>query len=354
MSATRPTSARWQRRRRRDAGGGNDWVYAAGAADRVCGNSGNDHLFAGDAADLVYGGSGDDQAYGEAGTTRSTATTGRMPCTAPPARTASRATRRRLARRRLRGRRAPRWHLEGRHARRCRLLFGADGTDSSSATTPRPTSRPPALPDRPRFVRLHARRRDYLVGWRRRRPRLRRSRRRHRDTAATGTTPSRATPAPTVSGEPGDDDLVGGSSEFASGAFSGSEPGRPDAADCLLRRGRPGRHHRRQRPGDPGRPPPGDAGRGLTATRGVDLADESSARHGRVRRRPDPGGGDIDVVFGQRGDDDVSLGDGGRLRRGRPGRRRRARRRRGRRRRRRLVHLARRRAPDRDRPARRW
>ena len=50
-----------------NAGGGDDWTYASGSADRVCGNTGNDHLYAGDGDDLVYGGSGGDQGYGEAG-----------------------------------------------------------------------------------------------------------------------------------------------------------------------------------------------------------------------------------------------------------------------------------------------
>lgn len=50
-----------------NAGGGTDWVYASGAADRVCGNAGADRLYGGDHNDLVHGGSGADRGYGDAG-----------------------------------------------------------------------------------------------------------------------------------------------------------------------------------------------------------------------------------------------------------------------------------------------
>ena len=125
----------------------------------------------------------------------------------------------------------------------------------------------------------------------------------------------------TISGEAGDDDLVGGSSQLASGAFSGSEPGRPDAGDVI-----DGGDGQDVITGDNavvtrgGSAHPVLAGRGLRVVRGVDLADESSGSPTGVFGNDQiQGGGDSDVVFGQRGDDEVSLGDAADYGEGGPG-----------------------------------
>ena len=104
----------------------------------------------------------------------------------------------------------------------------------------------------------------------------------------------------------GDDDLIGGSSELA----SGSETGHPDANDNLYggagqdviagdnaRITRSGVGH------------PLMTGRGLTTTRAVDLADEGSGTPtGLSGDDTIEAGDDTDLVFGQRGADTISLG----------------------------------------------
>ncbi len=298
-----------------NAGGGNDWVYAAGASDRVCGNSGNDHLYAGDAADVVYGGSGADQAYGEAGDDQVYGNDG-----ADAVYGAAGADR-------LQGNDGADWLDGGSEADvllggtsqagsadGADVLLGAAGADlliGDNAQSDVAASQPYPTDLGSSDTTLGGD--DYLVG---------------------GDDPDRAyggladdtvyggdgddyaegnPGTDRMSGDLGDDDLIGGSSELATGAFSGSEPGRPDAKDYLY-----GGAGQDVITGDNavvtrgGTAHPETTGRGLTATRGVDLADETSATAtGRFGGDHIEGGGDTDVVFGQRGDDDVSLGDGG-------------------------------------------
>ena len=254
-----------------------------------------------------------------------------MPCTAAPARTA------------LQGNKGADWLDGGSEADvllggtskagtadGADVLFGAGGTDvlvGDNAQTDVAAQR--SLPDRPRVVRRHAR-------WQRL-PR-RAATTPTAPTAGSATTPSsaatatttpRATPAPTrISGEAGDDDLVGGSSELASGLFTGTEPGRPDAGDHLF-----GGAGQDVITGDNAVVTRGGTAHPVMTGPRPDHAPAASTWPTRPPARPRAcsatttiqGGGDTDVVFGQRGDDDVSLGDAARLRRGRPGRRPRAR-----------------------------
>ena len=295
-----------------NAGGGNDWVYASGAADRLCGSSGTDHLYGGDGDDLAHGGSGPDQAYGEAGDDQ------------------------------VYGNDADDALYGGAGADRVQGNGGADWVDGGSGPDVLlgGTSRA-GTPDGADIV-LGAGGLDLLVG----------------DNAQTDVLAGRPYPTDLASsdttlggndrlvggedadaihggvgddtayggsgddsvegnpgadllfGELGDDDLVGGSSELASGSFSGSEPGRPDVADRIeggagqdviagdnARVTRGGTAH------------PVTLGRGLTTTRGVDLADESAGAPAGVSGDDVIRAGDgMDVVFAQRGDDDVSLG----------------------------------------------
>ena len=60
-------------------------------------------------------------------------------------------------------------------------------------------------------------------------------------------------------------------------------------------------------------------GRGLTTARGVDLADELGDPTGVAGGDVIQAGDDTDVVFGQRGDDDVALGDAADYGEGGPG-----------------------------------
>ena len=81
------------------------------------------------------------------------------------------------------------------------------------------------------------------------------------------------------------------------------------------------------------------AGRGLTTPRGVDLADEGSGSPAGVSGNDIiDAGTDVDVVFAQRGNDTVTLGDGADYGEGGPGTDARHGRRPGRRRRRWLLH----------------
>ena len=122
-------------------------------------------------------------------------------------------------------------------------------------------------------------------------------------------------------GESGDDDIVGGSSELATGLFTGSEAGRPDTNDFLY--GGLGQDviagdNASVTRGGPAHPV--TAGRGLVTTRGVDLADESSGSPVGVSGGDlIQGGNDTDVVFAQRGNDDVSLGEAADYGEGGPG-----------------------------------
>ena len=220
-----------------NAGGGDDWVYAAGAADRVCGNSGDDHLYAGDAADLVYGGSGADQAL-----RRGRRRPGlrqrrrRRRSTAPPAPTGSRAT---TGADWLDGGSEADVLLGGTSkagtADGADVLLGDGGADVLVGDNAQTDVRRPARRTRPTSGRPTPRSAATTTSWAATTPTV--------PTAVSPTTPSyggngddyaEGNPGTDhVSGEAGDDDLIGGSSELATGAFSGSEPGRPDAKDYL-------------------------------------------------------------------------------------------------------------------------
>ena len=107
-------------------------------------------------------------------------------------------------------------------------------------------------------------------------------------------------------GEDGDDDIVGGSSQLA----SGTEAGRPDTNDYLY-----GGSGQDVIAGDNatitrgGVGHPLMTGRGLRVTRGVDLADEGAGDPSGVSGDDTiESGDDTDLVFGQRGADTVSLG----------------------------------------------
>ncbi len=297
-----------------NAGGGGDWVYAGGAADRVCGNRGDDHLYAGDAADLVFGGSGRDQAYGEAGDDQVYGNGGNDGVYGGTGSD------------RLQGNGGSDWVDGGTEADVVLggtskagspdagdWLFGAAGEDivigdnaqsDVAADAPYPTD----LGSSEAAIGGN----DYLVGG---------------DDAdrvygglfddavlgGNGDDHAEGNPGSDwIFGEAGDDDLIGGSSELATGLFSGTEAGRPDADDVLS-----GGAGQDVIAGDNaavtrgGAAHPQTIGRGLVTTRGIDLADETSApAAGRFGGDRIEGGGDTDLVFGQRGDDEISLGDG--------------------------------------------
>lgn len=306
-----------------NAGGGGDWVYASGGADRVCGNSGTDRLYGGDDADLVFGGSGPDQGYGESGTDQVYGNDG-----ADTLYGGADADR-------IQGNSGADW-LDGGSDADVLLggtsaaakddgsdaLFGADGADvlvgdnaqsDELASAPYPT-------DLGSTDAAHGGN-DYLVagdGDDRSYGGL------GADESHGGTGDDHAEGNPgsdRIRGDAGGDDLVGGSSELASGLFTGSEAGRPDSNDELY-----GGDGQDVVAGDNARVVRGGtahpvmAGRGLVVARGVDLADESSGSPTGV------GGDDLilggegaDVVFGQRGNDDVTLDDGADYGEGGPG-----------------------------------
>lgn len=293
-----------------NAGGGGDWVHAAGGTDRVCGNAGDDHLYAGDDADLVFGGSGGDQAYGEDGADQVYGNAGPDALyggTGPD---------------RLQGNAGNDW-LDGGSADDVLLggtsapgradggdtLLGSGGLDvlvgdnaqtDVLASAPYPTdlgSSDASLGGDDRLGGGDDG--DRILGGL------------GNDTVDGGEGDDVAEGNPgtdRLAGGAGDDDLVGGSSELASGQFTGSETGRPDGRDLLhggagqdviagdnARIVRDGAH-------------PVMAGRGLATTRGVDLADESADPTPGVAGDDLVEGGDgADVVFGQAGDDDISL-----------------------------------------------
>ncbi|EAQ00456.1 type I secretion target repeat protein [Janibacter sp. HTCC2649] len=110
-----------------------------------------------------------------------------------------------------------------------------------------------------------------------------------------------------VTGGAQDDDVVGGSFTTASG-----EAGQADAGDTLT--GGDGQDvitgdNAKVTRGGPAHPVM--SGRGLTTTRGVDLADEGAGSPTGVSGNDViDAGNDADVVFAQRGNDTVTLGDG--------------------------------------------
>jgi Ca2+-binding RTX toxin-like protein len=306
-----------------NAGGADDWVYAAGAADRVCGNSGADHLYAGDADDLVYGGSGGDQGYGEAGADQvygnddNDALYGGAGAD------------------RLQGNRDADWldggteadvllggtSASGKHDG-ADVLLGAGGADvlvGDNAQTDVLAGAPYPTDLGSSDATLGGN--DYIVGG-------------DDDDRAygglgndttyggNGDDYSEGNPGTDHTwGETGDDDIVGGSSELASGLFTGSEPGRGDSNDFLY-----GGTGQDVIAGDNasvtrgGTAHPVMAGRGLNMTRAVDLADESAGAPAGVSGGDViQGGDDADVVFGQRGNDDVSLDEGADYGEGGPG-----------------------------------
>jgi Ca2+-binding RTX toxin-like protein len=306
-----------------NAGGAGDWVYAAGGDDRVCGNAGGDHLYGGDADDVVYGGSGNDQGYGEAGADQvygnddNDALYGGAGAD------------------RLQGNNGADWLDGGTEADvvlggtsqagkadGADVLLGAAGADvlvgdnaqsDVLADTPYPTDLGSA------DATLGGN--DYLVGGDdpdRSYGGL------GDDTMYGGTGDDYAEGNPGTDhswGEAGDDDLIGGSSQLATGLYAGSEPGRPDAGDFLY-----GGTGQDVIAGDNASVTRGDAvhpvmaGRDLRTVRGVDLADEGAGSPTGVFGNDHiESGDDIDVVFAQRGDDDVDLGDAADYGEGGPG-----------------------------------
>ena len=306
-----------------NAGGGADWAYTSGAADRVCGNSGADHLYAGDDADLVFGGSGDDQAYGEAGADQVYGNTGADSLYGGAGTD------------RLQGNAGSDWVDGGTEAD---VLLGgtsaagsADGGDvllgAGGADVLVGDNAPSdVLADQPYPADLGSTDTtlggaDHLVGG-------------DDDDRAYGGLADDAVfgglghdhaegnpGADRIWGEAGDDDVIGGSSQLATGLFSGTEQGRPDAGDLLH-----GGAGQDVITGDNaavtrgGTAHPVMAGRGFLTTRGVDLADEGSgAPTGVAGDDTIQAGGGVDVVFAQRGTDSVSLGEGADYGEGGPG-----------------------------------
>ncbi|MCW2753904.1 MAG: hypothetical protein JWQ32_1315 [Marmoricola sp.] len=306
-----------------NAGGGNDWVYAAGGADRVCGNSGDDHLYGGDDADLIYGGSGADQAYGEAGADQVYGNDGADALYGGAGTD------------RLQGNAGADWLDGGTEADvllggtsmagtpdGADVLLGAEGADvliGDNAQTDVLASAPYPTDLGSSDATLGGE--DYLVGGDG-------ADRAYgglgNDTIYGGNGDDYAEGNPGTDhiwGEAGDDDIVGGSSELATGLFTGSEPGRPDSNDFLS-----GGDGQDVIAGDNahitrgGTAHPATLGRGLATPRGVDLADESAGSPtGVAGGDVIQGGNDTDVVFGQRGDDNISLGDGSDYGEGGPG-----------------------------------
>jgi Ca2+-binding RTX toxin-like protein len=293
-----------------NAGGGNDWVYAAGSSDRVCGNSGSDHLYAGDAADLVYGGTGGDEAYGDDGDDQVYGNDG-----ADAVYGATGADR-------LQGNGGDDLLFGGADADvllggtskagaadGADTIFGDSGSDvavGDNAQTDVAGSAPYPTDLGSTDATMGAN--DQLIGGD---DADRAYGGLANDTISGGNGDDHAEGNPgrdAISGDADDDDLVGGSSELA----TGSETGRPDLDDgidggigqdvitgdnAVVTRG--------------GSPHPQTTGRGITTTRGINLADETNlAADGRFGGDRITGGGGTDIVFGQRGNDDVSLGDG--------------------------------------------
>jgi Ca2+-binding RTX toxin-like protein len=296
-----------------NAGGADDWVYAAGAPDRICGNAGDDHLYGGDDADVVYGGTGADQGYGEAGADQVYGNDGNDSLYGGTGTD------------RLQGNSGADWVDGGTEADvllggtsaagkadGADTLLGAGGADvlvGDSAQSDVLASAPYPTDLGSSDATLGGN--DYIVGGD---DNDRSYGGLGDDTMYGGTGDDYAEGNPGTDhswGESGDDDIVGGSSELASGLFTGSEPGRPDANDFLY-----GGTGQDVIAGDNalvtrgGTAHPVMAGRGLLTPRGVDLADESSGSPTGVSGGDViQGGNDADVVFGQRGDDDVSLGE---------------------------------------------
>jgi Ca2+-binding RTX toxin-like protein len=295
------------------AGGGGDWVYAAGGRDRACGSSGDDHVYGGGDDDVVQGGTGDDEAFGEAGADQ---VRGNADDDALYGGSGAD---------QMQGNGALDWLDGGPEADvllggtstagtadDADVLLGAEGADvlvGDDATTgnldqaPYPTdltSTDAALGGGDRLIGGDGDDRGYggLEG----------------DTLLGGDGEDALEGGPgtdTVWGEAGDDDVIGGSSQLASGLFSGSEAGPPDARDVLA--GGDGEDVvagdnaslTRSSPGHPtmdGR---------VAQPRHVDLADESAGTPTGVSGDDSiTGGAGADVVFAQRGTDDVALGDG--------------------------------------------
>ena len=306
-----------------NAGGGGDWVYASGAADRVCGNAGGDRLYGGDDADLVYAGSDDDQGYGDSGADRVYGNDGDDTLYGA------------VGDDRLQGNNGADW-LDGGteadvllggtsqagEADGADVLLGAGGADvlvGDNAQSDILTSGPYPTDLGSSDATLGGN--DYIVGGD------------DDDDIFGGLEDDRAfggTGDDSAEGNPGtdrlwgqagDDDIVGGSSELDSGLFIGSELGRPDSKDFL-----DGGDGQDVITGDNGRVSrtgaahPVTVNRGLRTTRSVDLADESSSSPSGVAGGDViTAGDDLDVVFAQRGDDDVSLGAGGDYGEGGPG-----------------------------------
>ena len=302
-----------------NAGGGNDWVYAAAEADRVCGNSGRDHLYGGDDADLVQGGSGEDQGYGDAGNDQVYGNSDGDALYGG------------LGSDRVQGNQGSDWLDGGADADvvlggtstsgtadGADVLYGAEGADllvgdnaqtDVLASTPYPTdlgSTDATLGGNDQLGGGNDADRTYGgLG---------------DDATYGGLGDDYAEGNPGTDrtwGEDGDDDIVGGSSQLA----SGTEAGRPDTNDylyggsgqdviagdnALVTRGGVGH--------------PLMTGRDLRVTRGVDLADEGAGdRVGVFGGDTIEGGDDTDLVFGQRGADTVSLGAGADYGEGGPG-----------------------------------
>ena len=306
-----------------NAGGGADWAYTSGAADRVCGNSGTDHLYAGDDADLVFGGSGDDQAFGEAGADQVYGNTG------------ADAVYGGAGTDRLQGNNGGDWVDGGSEsdvllggtsaagsADGADVLLGSGGLDvlvGDNATTDVAADRPYPADLGSSDTTLGGN--DYLVGG---------DDADHAygglggDTLYGGLADDHAEGNPGadhIRGEVGDDDVIGGSSQLASGLFSGSEAGWPDGGDDIS-----GGAGQDVITGDNavvtrgGTAHPVMAGRLLTTTRGVDLTDEGSGAPIDVSGDDTIAAGDgADVVFAQRGTDVVTLGEGADYGEGGPG-----------------------------------
>ena len=308
-----------------NAGGGDDWVYAAGGADRSAATPATTTSTAATTPTWSTAAPAPTRATARPAPTRSTATTATMRSTAAPAPTGCRATTgptgSTAAPRPTCCSAAPRRPAPPTAPTRSSVRGGADLLVGDNAQTDVLASAPYPTDLGSTDATLGGN--DYLVGGDdddRVYGGL------GNDTAYGGNGDDYTEGNPGTDrdlGRPGDDDLIGGSSELATGLFTGSEPGRPDTDDFLY-----GGAGQDVIAGDNapmtrgGTAHPVMAGRGLTTTRGVDLADEGAGRPPAVSGGDTiQGGDDTDVVFGQRGDDDVSLGRRRRLRRGRPGRR---------------------------------
>jgi Ca2+-binding RTX toxin-like protein len=296
-----------------NAGGGSDWVYAAGAADRVCGNSGGDHLYGGDDADLVQGGSGADQGYGDDGDDQ---VYGNADGDALYGGIGSD---------RVQGNNGADWLDGGPDADvvlggtsklgtpdGADVLLGASGADllvGDNAQTDLPASAP--YPTDLAATDVTVGDGDYLVGGD------------DEDSlyggiggdfvsGGLGDDYAEGNPGTdTVTGDGDDDDLVGGSSQLASGSFTGSEAGRPDTADTLS-----GGIGQDVIAGDNARITRSGSAHPIVSglvlsPRAIDLADEGAGTPAGVAGGDRiEGGDDADLVFGQRGNDVISLGLG--------------------------------------------